>query len=257
MVINIAISAVAEEELSDPGITPDSWLYGIDRAFERISLALTFDRVAKAEKHLQIASERIAELRAMIDKGKPEFVEMLKRDHEIELNESESDMENARALGRNVTVLAEHVANVTLKHITILQDLLDRVPEQAKPAIEHAINVSQMGHERAVESILKEKGRLENVTRGRPDNITTGKSENITRGKLENKTVGKPENVTHGRPENMTKDKFENVTKGKSENKTTERLENKTVGKSENVTRGKPEDITAEKPENKTIKVRK
>lgn len=239
MLISLVHSVVAEE-LPDPGVTPDSWLYGLDRAFERINLALTFDRAAKAEKHLQIASERIAELKAMVDKGKPEFAGRLRKDYETEINEAENDIARARALGKNVTALSEHVANVTSKHITVLQGLLDKVPEQARLAIEHAINVSRRGHERAVESILKEKGRPENVTRGRPENVTRGKPENVTRGRPENVTRGKPENVTRAKPENVTGGRPENVTRGKPENKTTGRPENITTGKPENKTTGKP-----------------
>lgn len=239
--IGLVFSVVAEEELPDAGITPDSMLYGLDRAFERISLALTFDRAAKAEKHLEFASERIAELKTMVDKGEPEFVEELKKDHERELSAVESEIEGARALGRNVTALAEHVADVTSKHIVVLERVLEKVPDQAKPAIMHAINVSQRGREKAVESILKEKGRPENVTRGKPENKTQG-GENITRGK--------PENVTRGKPDNVTKDRLDDDVKGRPENLTKGKPEDVTKGKPENITKGgRPEDDIKESQE--------
>lgn len=240
VLVSLVLSVVADEELPDPGVTPDSMLYGLDRAFERISLALTFDRAAKAEKRLQIASERISELKAMVDKGKPEFVEKLKEDYEEELNEAESDMEAARALGKNVTLLAEHVANATSKHIAVLERVLDKVPDQAKSAILHAINVSQRGHQRAVENILKEKGDSENKTDSDLENATRGKPENKTTGKPENSTHGKPENVTGGKPENQTKGKPENITKGKPDNNTR--------GKPDGTPKGKPEDKATGKP---------
>ena len=51
--------ALAEETdavvLADEGVTPDSPLYGLDKAMERISLALTFDKAKRSEKALQHA----------------------------------------------------------------------------------------------------------------------------------------------------------------------------------------------------------
>lgn len=241
LLVSLIPSLLAEEELPDPGITPDSWLYGLDRAFERISLALTSDKAAKAEKRLQIASERIAELRVMVQRGKPEFIESLKQDYERELNETESEIEGAKAIGRNVTLLEEHVANVTSKHVVVLQSLLDTVPDQAKPAIEHAINVSQR-QVMVLERVRERKAG--NVTQGKPGNVTTGKPENVTSGKPENKTTGKPENISAGKPENKTTGKPENMTSGKPENVG--------VGKPSNVSTSKPGNTSSSKPENKT-----
>ncbi|MBW2983911.1 hypothetical protein KY361_02250 [Candidatus Woesearchaeota archaeon] len=50
----------------DPGVTPDSPLYGLDRAIERVELALTLGKSAKAKKGLAHARERLMEVQAMI-----------------------------------------------------------------------------------------------------------------------------------------------------------------------------------------------
>ena len=55
-----------EEVEEEAGITPDSPLYGLERAMERISLALTFGKSAKAKKGLAHARERLMEVQAMI-----------------------------------------------------------------------------------------------------------------------------------------------------------------------------------------------
>ena len=59
----------AQETPTNPGITPDSFLWGIDRALEQISLLLTISPEAKATKGLEIAQERLAEIKAMIEEG--------------------------------------------------------------------------------------------------------------------------------------------------------------------------------------------
>ena len=56
-----------EEELADEaGITPDSFVWGLERAMERLDLLLTFNKAAKAKKGLAHARERLAEVQAMI-----------------------------------------------------------------------------------------------------------------------------------------------------------------------------------------------
>ncbi len=161
-IIEIPEEEIEEIELEveeEAGIPPDSIIYGLDRAFERISLALTFDRAKKAEKRLKIASERIAELKVMVKKGKPEFAEKLAKEHNEELEKAENDIEKAKALGKNVTALREHVAEMTYKHVIVLQRVLEKVPEQAKVHIQNAIEKSQKGNEIAIANIEKETGK--------------------------------------------------------------------------------------------------
>lgn len=55
-----------EEVVEEAGITPDSPLYGLERAMERISLALTLGKSAKAKKGLAHARERLMEVQMMI-----------------------------------------------------------------------------------------------------------------------------------------------------------------------------------------------
>ena len=64
----IAMSQVyAQESEIEAGITPDSPLWGLDRAFERINLAFTRDDVRRSEKELIFAEERLSESLAMIE----------------------------------------------------------------------------------------------------------------------------------------------------------------------------------------------
>ena len=58
------------EDETDVGIAPDSALYGLENAFKKISLALTFNKKAKAKKELGIARERLREIKLMIEKNK-------------------------------------------------------------------------------------------------------------------------------------------------------------------------------------------
>jgi len=77
----------------DAGITPDSALYGIDKALERISLALTFNRAKKARLRLRHAEERLAEVKAMIEEGKEAEASEAQADHDELIEEVETDID--------------------------------------------------------------------------------------------------------------------------------------------------------------------
>jgi len=77
--------------------------------------------------------------------------------------------EMARGLSDNITV-DQLVAKATSHHLDVLALVWEKVPGQAKPAIERAMARSIKGHERAVEA-LEAKGAL---PEGISDNVTEG-----------------------------------------------------------------------------------
>lgn len=83
----------AEELSEDAGTTPDSALYGLDRALERIELALTFGRAAKAKKGLKHAKERLAEVKAMARAKKLAAMEEAQEAHDEILEEVQENLE--------------------------------------------------------------------------------------------------------------------------------------------------------------------
>jgi len=141
----MTISTAYAQELPSPRLLPDNLFYGLSRWFEGVRMFFTFDEEAKARLNLHFSELRLAEAKIMIERGKTEFAEGLMRDYRWELNESQKRLRAQRQLGRNVTLLAEHIANATNLHIEVLEKILEKVPDQAKPAIEHAINVSSRG----------------------------------------------------------------------------------------------------------------
>lgn len=49
--------------------------------------------------------------------------------------------------------VVERVDKATLKHVSVLEGLLEKVPEQARPGIERALEVSQRGHDAATQAL--------------------------------------------------------------------------------------------------------
>ncbi|MFH1582283.1 MAG: DUF5667 domain-containing protein, partial [bacterium] len=154
-----------ETELPDPGMTPDSPFYFLEIIAEEIGTFFTFGDLKKAERHAALAAERLAETQAVIEKGKSELAEKTLERYENQLEKSIARAEKAMAKGKDTEKVIEVVVRVgqaTSKHLEVLAEVYEKVPEQAKSAIENAMKVSIKGHEKAVEA-LKAKNALGDV----------------------------------------------------------------------------------------------
>lgn len=151
------MTAAQEADLPDAGITPDSWMYGFKRFFEGVDMFFTFDPSAKAEKHLKHAELRLAEAREMAERGKPEFVDDLVGEYEENLKGGNEMSTTARQAGKNVSRVAELIALATSKHLSVLDGVLEKVPERAKEAIAKAKNASLKGHKKALRALSEDR----------------------------------------------------------------------------------------------------
>ena len=88
----------AHELSQDPGTTPDSFLWGLDKAIDQISILLAGSPDAKATKGLEIAHERLLEVKAMIEENKLESASKAERAHEgvlLKVKEKIKDIEDS------------------------------------------------------------------------------------------------------------------------------------------------------------------
>lgn len=77
----LAQENVSQDIFPDPGITPDSFLWGVDKALEQISLLITFNPEAKAVKGLEIARERLMEVKVMAEEKNLPALEKAQKGH--------------------------------------------------------------------------------------------------------------------------------------------------------------------------------
>ena len=165
-IICSSLMCVAQaQEVSDT--FPDDPIYLAKRHIETAKLNAKVDPLEKAALHTEFANERLAEAKAMIAKGKPEFVGDLTEDYEEALAGATNEINRAQSQGRNVSEALEAVERSTKKHTEVLTDLLDKVPEDAKPAIRRSIAVSKRGRNTAMDKLSKIQGG--GISDGRPE----------------------------------------------------------------------------------------
>lgn len=147
----------AEEGIYTPRLLPDNPFYFLKSWKEKVELFVARTSEAKAEKHVEIATRRIAEAKQMVKKNKSEFVSELMEKHQQHLGKAMEKVEEAKEKGRDVEAVLERVTEATSTHLQVLAEVYEKVPEQAKEAIEQAMEVSSRGQERALEAISGEK----------------------------------------------------------------------------------------------------
>jgi len=190
LVLSILSSGTA---LAANSAAPGDLLYGIDLAVERIQLNLATSPEAIARLHLKQADERLVEADKRLVAG-----DVRNGNSALEAYESAVDAVASLAAnegGPEQEKLMGLLETALERHHTILEDLFDKVPEQAKFGIGQALMASGKAMVNQSERLLN------NYPRGSPDDKTTGKPEDKTTGKPEGVGTGKPEDKTKGKPD--------------------------------------------------------
>ncbi|MCK4273958.1 MAG: hypothetical protein KAW90_03620, partial [Dehalococcoidales bacterium] len=145
-----------DEELPDPGLTPDSPFYFLDTWGKNIGMFFTFGNEAKVRKALQYAEERLAETRAMAAKNRVREMERAANDYDGFMAMVNERLEAAVQEGLSDNI-SERVALATEKHLRVLDRVKDQVPEQAKGALTRARTASMNGQINALRALAKVK----------------------------------------------------------------------------------------------------
>jgi tetratricopeptide (TPR) repeat protein len=122
---------------------------------EEAKLEDVSDPVEKAILYTSYASEKLQQIKSIAPEAKLDSLNELLRDYEDNIAKAMENIGYALRQGKDVSKALEAVEEATNKHIEVLTDLLDKVPEGARGAIRHAIEVSQKGREQALEALRK------------------------------------------------------------------------------------------------------
>lgn len=126
-------TAFAQEtaHLPSPGITPDSPFYFFDELAEQVSLRFTFRQEARAEKALQYAEEKLAEMNRMMNMNNVRATINAMNAYN---NRIDAAMESVEALGNQGVSTQTMLALRMAKHTAIFDDIEAGagIPEEAR-----------------------------------------------------------------------------------------------------------------------------
>lgn len=145
----LPLAGLAQQEPAvDPGMTPDNPLYFLKSWKEQIQLFLIFNAEQRVRQYFHLASVRLAEYQKMAEQGKTEVAERTLAKYEAQLQRALEKLEGLKEKGRETKELAEEARNATQVHLEVLQENLNRAPEQARAGLERALESSRKALER-------------------------------------------------------------------------------------------------------------
>ena len=192
MIKKIAVVCVLSLLLSSAGLVfagsnsnPESPLYPLRGLIEVSAIELTNDNVGTALWALQFAESRIDLLDEEVEKGRPDFVDLLLQENEAYMNEAQNQIENAEEneYDENLGKAIEQVSAAHERRQARLKDMIESkdIPEAAKDGMGRALE----NQERAFENFMRAMDKAQEAREN-------GEEEN---GNGENEEGNKPESI--------------------------------------------------------------
>jgi hypothetical protein len=198
--------------------TPGDTFYFLDKFSESLELTVAKAPVIggpelEAKVRANHAAERLAEARKLANQNESERVNSLMAEYSKQKNLSVNSAREA-----NNTNLSQRLGNVSDNHVEVLQDIQNKVPEQAQKGIQNAIENSQKNRK---ELNLPEKAQKRvNVPENIPDQANraekSGKGE-ISDNKSD-RTMKSPSNFSGESFRNETSEIEGNISERNSDN---------------------------------------
>lgn len=186
LIMVLALPIVSAEE-TYAGTTPDSPLWGVDVAIERIQLALTFDNAKKAKLRLKFAEERLQEVNAMITANKIQHAKKAKLKHEEHMKNIKTDITQLRGTD-NIEELNKRAEIEALldNHKLKIEDNSQKIETQLK------LITSPEGTLTQTRNIFTNMVQQINMTRTEATQLRIKVTERITE-QLQEQNIDRPE----------------------------------------------------------------
>lgn len=111
----------------------------------------------EAEQTLKLAEDALENAKRAQSPHDTPGMEHALEDYSRHMNKLERGIHEGNVLHDEHEDVAEIVAEATYKHTSTLEELYDKVPDQAHKGIERALEASKRGHETALENLSKER----------------------------------------------------------------------------------------------------
>ncbi|MBI2906611.1 MAG: hypothetical protein HYX92_03020 [Chloroflexi bacterium] len=148
------------------GSLPGDPLYGIKVATENVQLAVTPSEASRIILHMSFVDNRVRELTALAELGRPTSMGDLteRLDHHLAtVKEAAATgaIANERIFSRRDKQKLHDLLEINaVRHMSVLENVMDKAPEQARPSLQRAMLVSERGYETA---LTASGGNLERV----------------------------------------------------------------------------------------------
>ena len=140
----------ADYYLPYPGILPDHPLYWLKMFRDKVLLFLTRKPVDRYERLLLYADKRVGAAEALIKGGKVELGVTTADKAEKYMEQAISELSVLAKEGKATPEMQDQVEKAAMKHLEVLEAVLDKVPDQSKPTLEQAIEKTKLNYEKVI-----------------------------------------------------------------------------------------------------------
>ena len=147
----VVVQEDRDYSLPYPGILPDHPLYFLKMFRDRIRLWLTRDSLSRAQLMLQYADKRVASSLALAEKGKAGLAGTTATKAEIYFEQALDEAQRASEGGSDTGSFYETYLRSSKKHEEVLLGVLSRAPDEAKTAVQQAMEQSKRAQQRSME----------------------------------------------------------------------------------------------------------
>ena len=141
--------------VASAGALPGDPLYPVKTGWEQVQIALIFDAEAKGLAQTILLEKRTDELMELAEQGREIPLEAVVR----VAAQTEAVTSGLGTEQGPPTTVSEQLLTVTERQQAVLEKVAAAAPEVSLPALEHAIEVSRAGRQRAQESVDRMHGR--------------------------------------------------------------------------------------------------
>ncbi len=136
------INETPEEHITEPieNVTLELLAYEFSNFIERIDLFFTPNEIKKARKYINYAENDLKKAQRLAEEEKsPELINRLINDYEENINIANQLINTVSQEGEDITEIKQAISSSTRNNIEVLKEVYEKIPEQARPAIENAI----------------------------------------------------------------------------------------------------------------------
>jgi hypothetical protein len=192
LIVAVLASFTGIAAYASDGAAPGDPLYPLDTAVEEAQLRLAGDAEQALSLHIGIAEERLSEAEALLSEGDSEHLQTALSLYDEAVQDITAAADEAAAGDQKEA--ANLVSGALSVNQTRLQELLGRVPEQARPGIERALEASSRGLHNGAEN-----GRRSQAFSGDQTTSPPGRGNHL--GPNKDRANGNPHGNSGDRPD--------------------------------------------------------
>lgn len=144
--------------LPKPGsVLPDNLLWPVKAMRDKTWSVLTTSTTKRAELHLLFADKRLVASRILLEKGNYDLAVATLTKAEKHLEEASTTEMKARSKGLDTSKLLVTLANASLKHREVIEEMIPLFPEGARSAVIKVEDYPKKAYEEAMHALQEKK----------------------------------------------------------------------------------------------------